>query len=100
MWPADASNGEGIARLRTGTTTQDRGAGDRVDERGLVYTPLRDGRGEWPTGSFGDEIAHLRGVRPRVVSRESLISDKTVIRSDAVTAAKDRADVASLLRRR
>ena len=66
------------------------------DERGLVYTPLRDGRGDWPAGSFGDEIAQLRGVRAHVVGRESLISDKSVIRSDAVTAAKDRADVANL----
>ena len=69
------------------------------DQRGLVYTPLRDGRGEWPAGSFGEEIAHLRGVRARVVGRESLICDKSVIRSDPVTNAKDRADVASLLRR-
>ena len=70
------------------------------DERGHVYTPLRDGRGDWPAGSFGDEVAQLRGVRARVVGRESLIADKSSIRPDAVTAAKDRADVESLLRRR
>jgi aminoglycoside-2''-adenylyltransferase len=73
------------------------------DERGLVYTPLRNGRGEWPADSFADDIAQLSGVRggvrARLVSRESLIADKSVIRSDSVTAAKDRADVASLLRR-
>jgi hypothetical protein len=69
------------------------------DERGAVYTPLRDGRGEWPADSFGDEVALLRGVRARVASRESLIVDKSIIRSDAVTAAKDRADVASLEQR-
>ena len=67
------------------------------DERGHVYTPLRDGRGEWPAGSFGDEVAQLRGVRARVVGRESLIAEKSSIRPDAATAAKDRADVASLL---
>jgi hypothetical protein len=66
------------------------------DERGQVYTPLEDGRGEWPADSFGDEVAELRGVRARVVGRESLIADKSTVRSDAMTAAKDRADVASL----
>jgi lincosamide nucleotidyltransferase A/C/D/E len=67
------------------------------DERGHVYTPLRDGRGEWPADSFGDEVAQLRGVRARVIGRESLIADKSIVRSDAVTATKDRADIASLL---
>jgi hypothetical protein len=66
------------------------------DERGEVYTPLRDGRGEWPPDSFGDEVAQLRAVRARVIGRESLIADKSIVRSDAVTAAKDRADIASL----
>ena len=69
------------------------------DERGNVYTPLRDGRGEWPADSFGDEVVQLRGVRARVIRRQSLISDKSIVRSDVVTATKDRADVASLLRR-
>lgn len=66
------------------------------DEHGHVHTPLREGRGEWPVNSFGDDVAHLRGVRAHVVGRESLISDKSIVRSDAVTAAKDRADVANL----
>lgn len=68
------------------------------DEEGNIYTPLRDGRGEWPADSFGDEVAQLLGVRVRVVGRESLIADKSIIRSDAVIAAKDRADLASLMR--
>lgn len=67
------------------------------DERGHVYTPLRNGRGEWPADSFGDDVAQLQGVRARVIGRESLISDKSIVRSDAVTATKDRADIASLL---
>ncbi|HTE45249.1 MAG TPA: hypothetical protein VK636_08420 [Gemmatimonadaceae bacterium] len=67
------------------------------DARGHIYTPLREGRGEWPADSFGDDVAQLRGVRARVISRESLIADKSIVRSDAVTAAKDHADVASLL---
>ena len=70
------------------------------DDHGQIYTPLRDGRGEWPAGSFGDDIAELRGVRIHVVSRESLIADKSTIRTDAVIASKDRADIASLRRPR
>ena len=70
------------------------------DTRGQIYTPLQEGRGEWPAHSFGNEVGDLRGVRARVVGRESLIADKSVVRSDTVTAAKDRADIASLLRRR
>jgi len=66
-------------------------------ERGEVYTPLLNGRGEWPADSFGDDIAQCHGVRARVVSRESLIADKSIVRSDTVTAANDRADIASLL---
>jgi len=67
------------------------------DERGDVYTPLQDGRGEWPRDSFGDDIAHLHGVHARVVSSKSLIADKSIVRSDSATAAKDRADIATLL---
>jgi Aminoglycoside-2''-adenylyltransferase len=67
------------------------------DGGGHVYTPLRDGRGEWPADSFGDQVAQLRGVRARVIGRESLIADKSIVRFDAVTATKDRADIASLL---
>jgi hypothetical protein len=66
------------------------------DEFGHTYTPLRDGRGEWPPNSFGDDVAHLHGVCAHLVSRESLIADKSAIRTDTETAAKDRADVASL----
>jgi lincosamide nucleotidyltransferase A/C/D/E len=68
------------------------------DNHGQVYTPLRHGRGEWPVESFGDEIAQLRSVRARVIGRESLIADKSIARSDGVTAEKDRADIVSLLR--
>ncbi|MFI5231868.1 MAG: aspartyl protease family protein [Gemmatimonadales bacterium] len=69
------------------------------DERGEVYTPLSGGRGEWPSHSFGDKVAHLHGVRARVVGRDSLIADKSIVQSDSVTAAKDRADVITLLHR-
>jgi hypothetical protein len=68
------------------------------DAFGHVYTPLRDGRGEWPADSFGDSVARLHGVSAHLVSRDSLIADKSAIRADAETTAKDRADVASLRR--
>ncbi|MGH9423380.1 MAG: nucleotidyltransferase domain-containing protein [Thermoanaerobaculia bacterium] len=67
------------------------------DEQGYIYTPLIDGRGEWPSDSFGDEVAQLRGVHARIVGRASLIADKSIVRSDIVAAAKDRADIAALL---
>ena len=70
------------------------------DEFGNVYTPLRDGRGEWPVDSFGDEVRELRSVSAHVVSRDGLIADKSTLRPDAETAAKDRADVASLMQER
>jgi hypothetical protein len=66
---------------------------------GRVYTPLREGRGDWPDGAFGDDVAVLRGVRVRVIGRDALIVDKSATRSDPATAAKDRQDVAALTQR-
>lgn len=66
------------------------------DENGEVYTPLREGRGSWPEGSFEGHVAELRGVRAPVMSLRALRADKLVVRDDAGAAAKDRADVASL----
>lgn len=67
-----------------------------ADDRGQVYTPLRNGRGEWPEGTFGEDVLELDGVRARVVGRKALILDKSIVRDDPVVAAKDRADVATL----
>jgi hypothetical protein len=66
------------------------------DGDGLVYTPLADGRGDWPAGSFGDEVAALGDVRARVVELPSLIADKSEDRTDPETARKDAADIAVL----
>ena len=66
------------------------------DELGTVFTPLAQGRGDWPAGSFVDVEAQVSGVQARVVGRASLIEDKSGRREDAITAAKDRADVAVL----
>ena len=66
------------------------------DDQGRVYTPLRDGRGEWPNEAFGDDVAELMGVQARVIGLGALVADKSVIREDPATAAKDRADLLSL----
>jgi aminoglycoside-2''-adenylyltransferase len=63
-----------------------------------VYTPLREGRAAWPDGSFESDAAELRGVRVRVVSLRALKADKAEVREDAIVAAKDRADLATLSR--
>jgi hypothetical protein len=65
-------------------------------DAGGPYTPLAQGRGDWPSGSFGDTQAELDGVRARIVGLASLIEDKAGPRDDAAVHAKDRADVAVL----
>jgi hypothetical protein len=70
------------------------------DDHGRVYTPLRDGRAAWPDESFGDDAVELLGVEARVIGRAALISDKSVVREDPSTSARDRADLLSLARRR
>jgi hypothetical protein len=67
------------------------------DDGGTICTPLREGRGDWPTGSFGDAQADVDGVVARVVGLTSLIEDKSGPRLDPAVAAKDRADVAVLI---
>jgi hypothetical protein len=66
------------------------------DDQGLVYTPLRDGRSEWPNETFGDDVVELMGVQARVIGLRALVADKSVIRQDPETAAKDRADLLNL----
>ncbi len=68
------------------------------DEDGRVYTPLREGRGPWPDGTFGLDVAELHGVRVRLISLRALKADKSETRADPRVAAKDRADVATLSR--
>lgn len=66
------------------------------DEAGTVYTPLTDGRGNWPAGSFGDAVGEVNGVRARVVGLAALIEDKSGPRSTPAATVKDQADVATL----
>jgi Aminoglycoside-2''-adenylyltransferase len=68
------------------------------DEGGEVYTPLRDGRGEWPDGAFADDATELHSVRARVISLGALKADKSQAHEDPAVAAKDRDDVATLSR--
>jgi hypothetical protein len=63
---------------------------------GRVYTPLEDGRGAWPEGTFEDDFAELRGVRVRVISLGALRADKSEAHDDPRVASKDRADLATL----
>src|SRR4051794_3262196 len=57
------------------------------DETGTVYTPLPDGRGDWPADSFGAAVAEVNGVHARVVSLASLIEDKSGPRHDPAATA-------------
>jgi hypothetical protein len=65
-------------------------------EDGRVYTPLRNGRAEWPDEAFGNTSLALRGVEARVIERAALIAEKSAVRDDPVIAATDRADLANL----
>jgi len=67
-----------------------------TDDHGRVYTPLEDGRGEWPERTFGDDVLDLHGMSARVIRREALIADKSSVRDDPTVAAKDQADISSL----
>jgi hypothetical protein len=66
------------------------------DEAGTVFTPLAEGRGDWPASSFGHDRVGLGSVSALVVSLTSLIEDKSGTRRDPVAAEKDLADVALL----
>jgi Aminoglycoside-2''-adenylyltransferase len=66
------------------------------DTNGAIYTPLEEGRGTWPEGSFGDHVAELRGVHARVIGFEALRVEKSAVHDDPHVAAKDRGDLATL----
>jgi hypothetical protein len=66
------------------------------DANGDTYTPLEEGRGTWPEGSFGNDVAELGGVRARVIGLGALKADKSELHDDPRVAAKDRADLATL----
>jgi hypothetical protein len=66
------------------------------DDRGEIYTPLREGRAGWAAGAFAADVGEVGGVRARIIGLGSLKAEKSTAREDVVAAAKDRADVATL----
>ncbi len=66
------------------------------DVEGVVFTPLREGRGTWSDGAFGQDLLQLGGTTARVVTRASLRADKSETRDDPAATRKDRADVVAL----
>ena len=71
--------------------------GYTVWERGDVRLEVAFAdRGEWPPGSFAEDVVELRGVRARLVSLASLKEDKAEVRGDPQVAAKDRIDSRTL----
>jgi hypothetical protein len=72
-----------------------------VAEDGTVYTPLREGRGTWPEGAFGDDVGEVEATQARVIGLAALDLDKSQDHGDERAAAKDRVDrevLAPLLR--
>ena len=71
--------------------------GYTVWERGRIRLEIAFAdRGEWPRGSFAQDVAELRGVQARIVSLASLKADKGEVRDDPQVAAKDRIDSRTL----
>ena len=96
-WERDVQPGEdGFTAYRLGPFHLDVAFLAR-DVDGTVYTPLRQGRGQWTAGAFDDAgVMELMGVRARIVSVASLIADKSERRDDVTSDRKDRADVVIL----
>ena len=67
-------------------------------ENGHVYTPLREGRADWPAEAFEDDVSEVGGVRARTISLRALRADKSQAHDDPLVAAKDRVDLATLSR--
>jgi hypothetical protein len=68
------------------------------DGDGSIFTPLHQGRGQWPDGALANDVGELRGVRSRLVSLAALKLGKSSPREDPAEAAKDRADIRQLSR--
>ena len=65
----------------------------RSDDVALDLALVEDDDGGWPPGSFGDDLATLRGKVARVIGRAALVTDKAAALGDP---AKDAADVIQL----
>jgi hypothetical protein len=98
--PLRESEANGFAEFERGSIRLDLTWIERVPTTGSVVTPLAEGSGAWPDGSFEDDVAELAGIRAHVVSLASLITDKSDSSIEASSAWKDRADVSVLTRLR
>jgi hypothetical protein len=94
---APAEDDDGYTRYEQGSVRLELAFLARGED-GEVYTPLREGRGSWPDEAFEDDVAALLGVTAKVIALRALKADKAETRDDAVVAAKDRADLATLSR--
>jgi hypothetical protein len=70
------------------------------DRDGRIFTPLHHGRAAWSDEALADDVGELHGVRSRLVGLAPLMRDKSSARDDPDEAAKDRADLRQLSRRR
>lgn len=61
-------------------------------ETGEVFTPLRDGKGEWADGAFQNDVVELQNVCARIINLAALKAEKSESRDDPAVAAKDRFD--------
>jgi hypothetical protein len=66
------------------------------DGDGPIFTPLRQGRAQWPEEELANDVGELRGVRSRLVGPAYLMRGKSSPRDDLEEAAKDRADFEQL----
>ena len=68
------------------------------DAGGVIFTPLRRGRGQWSEDALADDVRELHGVHSRLVGLGPLTRAKSSPRDDPEDAAKDRADFEQLSR--
>jgi len=92
-----AADDDGYTRYERGSVRLELAFLARTED-GQVYTPLREGRGAWPDEAFEQDVAELLGVPAKVISLRALKADKSEAHGEALVAAKERADLATLSR--
>jgi hypothetical protein len=95
MTRTPAEEGDGFAGYERGAVSLELPFLAR-DAYGQVYTPLREGRADWPGRAFEDDVGELGGVRARIIGLAALRADKSEAHRDPQVAAKDRADLETL----
>jgi Aminoglycoside-2''-adenylyltransferase len=66
------------------------------DEDGVVFTPVADGRADWPPDAFETDVGVIGDVRARVIALDALRAEKSAGYGGPETHAKDQADIAAL----